>query len=341
MTNRITKKKPFYPVSKMLLKYLDAGNRTANLPFSYNDLLRFTSSISHTDKNGKETLWESVIYDPSEMAELNSKLVSTYAEMKFSGNKSLMEHLSVDRIDYCDFGNSKPFRIRIVNQFNDNHDYYYVKIADASRIYGLELEDILSPNRIHFIVDGNTLIEEHIAGIPGDTFVYSNSNVLPLNEVRIAKEFVKFNERCFVRLLGDMRAYNFVIVVTADFDNVQYRIRAIDFDQQSYEGSKNIYLPQFFKENRTYVDWCMQHLNPETIKQYQQEERSLMSKRYKKAKLKIQRLLEAMKDDELSTPEKINELKNDLKKHYNNSLFEACNTMGDIISVHLKINLLD
>ena len=40
-------------------------------------------------------------------------------------------------------GNSQPFRVRIVNQFNDNYDYFYVKRADASCVYGLELEHVL------------------------------------------------------------------------------------------------------------------------------------------------------------------------------------------------------
>ena len=65
--------------------------------------------------------------------------------------------------------------------------------------------------------------------------------------MRLAKEFVKFNERCFVRLLGDMRAYNYVIAVTPDFENEQYRVKAIDFDQQSYEGRRIMYLPQLFQ----------------------------------------------------------------------------------------------
>ena len=68
-------------------------------------------------------------------------------------------------------------------------------------------------------------------------------------KAQIAKEFVKFNERCMIRLLGDMRSYNYVIVPTHDFDHVVYKIRAIDFDQQCYEGKLNIYRPQFFKEN--------------------------------------------------------------------------------------------
>ena len=51
-----------------------------------------------------------------------------------------------------------------------------------------------------------------------------------------------------------MRSYNYVIVPTHDFDHVVYSIRAIDFDQQSYEGKFNVYRPQFFKENFKMVD---------------------------------------------------------------------------------------
>jgi len=62
-----------------------------------------------------------------------------------------------------------------------------------------------------------------------------------------------------------MRSYNFVVNITPDIEDFQYRIRAIDFDQQSYEGKKNLYLPQFFKENIAFVDLCMQHLNKDSI----------------------------------------------------------------------------
>ena len=49
------------------------------------------------------------------------------------------QHLTVDRIDLCSFANSQPFRVRIVNRLSDNFDYFYIKRADASRVYGLEL----------------------------------------------------------------------------------------------------------------------------------------------------------------------------------------------------------
>ena len=57
-----------------------------------------------------------------------------------------------------------------------------------------------------------------------------------------------------IRLLGDMRAYNYVVIPTHDFDQVIYKIRAIDFDQQCYEGKFKVYRPQFFKENYPMVE---------------------------------------------------------------------------------------
>ena len=108
--------------------------------------------------------------------------------------------------DFCTFGNSTPFRVRIVNAYNDNQDYFYVKRSDASRVYGLELEHLLSPNRLNFITHGGTLIEEHVAGIPGDVYISDwLGRRAELKPIRVAKELVKFNERCFVRLLGDER----------------------------------------------------------------------------------------------------------------------------------------
>jgi hypothetical protein len=336
-TNIISKKKLFFPISQPLRGYLSTYNRLVKIPFTYSELLRYFSTIQQKDKHGKDTLWKTVLFQPSEMEDIHHRLVKMYAMMKFDGNESLMEHLQVDRVDYCPFGNSKPFRIRIVNQYNDNHDYYYVKIADASRVYGLELEDLLSPNRINFMVDDDTLVEEHIVGIPGDMFTKQDYQWLELNEVRMAKEFVKFNERCFVRLLGDMRAYNFVIDVTADFDDVQYRFRAIDFDQQCYEGRKTIYMPQYFKENKYYVDIGLKHLNAETYEQYQQEERTLMAKRVKRARNRTARLLDAMCADTLSLPDKVDTLKKELAVHYSNPAFLKCNNMGQIVKQSLDI----
>lgn len=337
----ISKKKPFYPISKKLSKYLSDYDRQTPIPIRYDDLLRSKGKFPVLDKDGNDTLWESMMYDQSSYEEINESLTTIYIMLKSEGFTRAKSHLTVDRIDYCTFGNSKPFRIRIINKFNDNYDYFYVKKVDASRIYGLELEHILSPNRIHYLVDKNTLIEEHISGIPGDQFIEKDLNRSTLNKVRLAKEFIKFNERCFVKLLGDMRSYNYVIDVTPDFDAEQYRVRAIDFDQQCFEGKKNMYLSQFFKENFPIVQFCIETMNAVTTEQYQIEERSIMRKRYMLSEKKMKQLISCIKKDTISTPDKVELLKEELNKHHNTDSFSLCNNMGDILENQMNIMLYE
>ena len=335
----ISRKKPPYPITPALRQYLRAYDREALLPVSYADLKFFSGSFPLLDRAGKDTLWQTVFFEPQALRELSQGLTQVYALLKTAGDLSFTEHLVADRIDYCEFGDSRPFRVRIVNQFNDNYDYFYVKQADASRLYGLELEHLLSPNSMNFLVSGDTLVEEHIAGIPGDDFIRLRLNQPHINQVRIAKEFVKFNERCFVRLLGDMRAYNYVIDVTPDFEDEQYRVRAIDFDQQSYEGRRAMYLPQFFKDNAAVVELCARLLKPETLRQYQTEERALMARRARAERHRLRDLLEVMRQHELAPPEKVAQLKAELNRYHHTTAFDQCDSMGDIVRQNLWLML--
>jgi len=334
-----SRKKPMFPVNDQLKQYLKLHGREVKLPVSYNSLLNYKWSTPIKDKNGKDTLWEKTSYDSRDWDYIREGLVKIYAIIKTEGDFSFTSHLDVARVDYCTFGNSHPFRIRIVNKFNDNYDHYYIKIADASRIYGLELEHILSPNRITFYTCENTLVEEHIPGIPGDIFIQQMMNAPETNKIRLAKEFVKFNERCYVRLLGDMRSYNFVVDITPDIEDYQYRIRCIDFDQQSFEGRKNLYLPQFFKENNPFVEMCLTHLNKESIEQYQFEERTMITFRLASSRYRIKELLDIMAKDTISTPDKVAQLKKELGEYHKTQVFAKCKSMGDIVKIHLKYTL--
>ena len=337
--NKPSRKKPIYPVQDHLRSYLKKHGREVKLPVAYRDLSHFISSVPLLDKNGKNTLWETVVYDMRHWDFIREGLVKIYAILKTEGDLTFTKHLDVARIDFCSFANSNPFRIRIVNKYNDNYDHYYIKLADASRIYGLELEHLLSPNRITYLTYLNTLVEEHIPGIPGDAFLERYLHDESLNKIRLAKEFVKFNERCFVRLLGDMRAYNFVVDITPDIEDFQYRIRAIDFDQQSYEGRKNLYLPQFFKENLGFVEICMQHLNKDSIEQYQTEERTMMAFRVATSRFRLMELLNIMAKDKIDSPEKLRQLKTELSNYFHAPVFLKCRSMGQLVKRQLKQTL--
>lgn len=333
---RISRKKPIYPIGPGLRKYLRMYQREQRFPLSYKHLLDFQETAPVLDKYGEDTLWETPIYAPHVQHELYEALKIVYARLKASGNTRIVEHKIIDRIEFCAFGNTQPFRVRIINRLNDVYDYFYVKKADASRIYGLELEQIVSPNSVNYMVFEDTLIEEHIVGIPGDVFTDKYMNHPDYNKTRIAKEFVKFNERCIITLLGDMRAYNFVVQITPDFDDFQFRIRAIDFDQQFYEGNPKVYMPQFFKENYPYVALSIDHLNEKTVLQYQQEERSSIVQRVRSERHRIADLRDASKLQELSSIENIERLKRGYAKFYHNKSYYKCQTMTDIIELNVK-----
>ncbi len=337
--NKPSKKKVVVPVSPQLQNYLERYGRTTKLPLQYDDLLRYEASVPVLDLKGNDTFWETVYYQESDRIDIYPALTYIYALLKTDGDMEVLEHLKVARVDYCTFGNTKPFRIRIINELNDNYDHFYVKRSDANRVYGLELEELLSPNSVRYLHDGGTLIEEHIAGIPGDDFLKNYLDDSVLNQTRMAKEFVKFNERCFVRLLGDMRAYNYVVDITPDIEGFQYRIRAIDFDQQSYEGRKSFYLPQYFKENNPLIFLGIKHMSSETVKQYQLEERSLIAARIKAERSRFDNLFKVMASERLSTPAKVRQLADQLGYHHRTDRFKTCQTMGQIVLTNLDLLL--
>ena len=170
-------KKPTYPINHFLFDYLERFDRISKVAISYDDLLRFSGSINVYDKDEKDTLWARVFYSEYERNEIDLNLKKIYSLLHSDGNLDIIKFLNVDAIDYCTFGNSKPFRIKVRNVLNDNYVHFYIKKADASRIYGLELEHILSPDKINFLVYQDTLIEEHIPGIPGDIFVADHLHI--------------------------------------------------------------------------------------------------------------------------------------------------------------------
>ena len=329
-------KKPIYPVQPGLREYLERYNREVSLPLTYADLFYFTVSGPLLDKSGRDTLWQTVGYHSFEMPRIFEALKEIYALLKSGGDRSALEHLYADRVDYCSFGNTQPFRIRIVNSYNDNQDYFYIKRADASRIYGLELEHLLSPYRMHYLTCGATLVEEHVAGIPGDLFIKDWLHNPQVKIIRLAKELVKFNERSFVRLLGDMRACNFVMDMTPDVEEVQIRIRAMDFDQQSHNERKRFYLPQFFKDNRPLVLYCMKHLNQQTAMQYQREEQALIVRRMQAIHDRLSVLLDRMVGEDLAPERNVHHLRAELSDHYTDRRFDACNTMGELVRASLE-----
>jgi hypothetical protein len=160
-----------------------------------------------------------------------------------------------------------------------------------------------------------------------------------LEKAQISKEFVKFNERCLIGLLGDMRSYNYVIIPIHDFDQVIYKIRPIDFDQQSYEGNLKVYLPQYFKENNAMVNMVLEKLKRNSIEQYRKEVRSQIVKRVTSSKNRFSELIAIMKKEDIAPEANVIELKTALQKLTYDVNFKYCKTMGDIIETGINFVL--
>jgi len=139
-----------------------------------------------------------------------------------------------------------------------------------------------------------------------------------------------------IRLLGDMRSYNYVVIPIHDFDQVIYKIRAIDFDQQSYEGKFSVYRPQFFKENKPMMDVVKDKLKADSIIQYKIEERSTISRRLIISDDRMKQLISIMKEDTISSADKVENLKNEIFKFTNENSFIKSKSMGELMEQTLE-----
>ena len=327
--------KEVYPVSHQLQLYLQLFKRDIDLPIAYSDLFHYQYTNAIKDKNGKHTHWENVLYEPTILAAITSKLIATYQLL----HQLPSADYSITAIDFCEFANSMPFRISLVNNSDNTSNYFYIKAADASRIYGLELEHLLSPNQTNFLYHQNTLVETHIDGVPGDVFLLAVNQFSGNEQQLIAEEFIRFNERCFVRLLGDMRSYNFVVLQNKTAAST-FRIKAIDFDQQCYEGKLNLYLPQFYKENILLVELSIAMLDKNSIEKIRQDERKKLAALYLANKHRLGVLMNAMVQNEISENYKVVILRKELNTYHHVQHFAHCKSMGAIVQQQIKQLLL-
>ncbi len=329
--------KDAFPVNAAFASYLQHYGRDLEIPVLYSDLINYSHANPLKDKKGKWTHWENAVYEPGQWDFLKEALIKTYSILKHLVISPEADQYDIERIDFCEYGNSIPFRIKIIEKNKQGQfDFFYIKQADANRIYGLELEYLLTSNPINFLHHRNTLVEEHIEGIPGDVFLQQNQQMTVACKTAIAKAFVQFNESCFARLLGDMRSYNFVVNFSENNGDTQFHIRAIDFDQQCYEGRKNLYFPQFYKENIEYVELVLQMLTYDEIEQNQQIEFSAMAARIITYRRQLMELVNSMIKDDISENYKIQLLRSELNVHFNTNRFSRCKTMGAIVKQQLK-----
>ena len=108
--------------------------------------------------------------------------------------------------------------------------------------------------------------------------------------------------------------------------------RAIDFDQQSYEGRKSLYLPQFFKENFPMIKLIKDKLQEKSIEQYKKEERAVLAKRIISTGMRIQKLIRVMEKDTIAPESNLQQLKMELFEYTKDLNFKNAQSMGHVIT---------
>ena len=53
----------FFPVNDLFREYLHTFHRSLDLPVSYEDLLKYDDSFPLINKEGNDTLWQTLIYE--------------------------------------------------------------------------------------------------------------------------------------------------------------------------------------------------------------------------------------------------------------------------------------
>ena len=105
----ISKKKVPFPISSHLRSYLRKYDREMDLPVFYADLLRYNNSIPLYDKHGNDTLWETIFFSQADMDQIYASLKKVYAIINTDGDLSVMDHLTIDRVDLCMYGKYATF----------------------------------------------------------------------------------------------------------------------------------------------------------------------------------------------------------------------------------------
>lgn len=320
LNDRPMMQKELHPVSEGLREYLIQRQLERSVPLTYRDLHHYRYTDAIRDLQGKHTHWERVIYYEADYAVIEKQMRTCWHVLT---GTSMLELCS---IDYCEYANSMPFRINILLE-DQSETCFYIKSADASRVYGMELDRLLSDHSLTYLVAGQTLFETHIQGQPVDEWMVAAEGNREA-EKAAAEAFIRFSTYCLTRLLGDMRCYNFVYSGDG--------FRAIDFDQQSYEGRLHMYWPPFYKENLTLLNWVNQYLPEPEIQKIKAAELHRIAEQMRANEQPLLALLRQMASDELSENYRIIQLKNDLNEYHHTQLFSECSSMGELLSAHLN-----
>ena len=103
----------------------------------------------------------------------------------------------------------------------------------------------------------------------------------------------------------------------------------------SYEGNAKVYQPEHLPENASLADMTAEALPQESIEQYVKEERALLARRAAGERLRLNELLQCMKDDQISGEAHVDALKMELWGLTGDVNFKRAKNMGEVLDAAL------
>ena len=86
-------RKQFFPINNLFREYLQIFHRSLELPVSYEDLLKYDDAFPLINKEGNDTLWQTLIYEQQFGREVYEGLKRIYVLLRSGGDESILSNL--------------------------------------------------------------------------------------------------------------------------------------------------------------------------------------------------------------------------------------------------------
>jgi len=321
---------------QQILSYLGKHCRFTTLP-SY-DGLREGLEVDEAACEGVESQFVIPMKFSKSLKEKKLGEVKKIASHLWGGNEDVRRVFhKIDGVAFHDFyyGRTCPLRVKVFFS-NDFEKTFYAKILDEKRLFGIELENMLSPYKYEYSASGGGIYEDEVPGIE-----QSRINSDTKRDNAYLEELAKLDYRAFVMLLGDLNPnenpHNCLVTKEFSGDSYTYNVRPIDFDGlfEIKDFQRDLVLSGRREEAANSIGKDRYHI----LRSFEKES---MRKKYCQYYERINELLDIVGSSDTCNRE-VRRLGGLLDEYYRdqNADFKNSKNMGDLFGKHIRLQIVD
>jgi hypothetical protein len=214
-------------IENRVAEYLKKYSNFANLP-EYTELRDGLEPKERIEMNHSDNSVITQLEIPYSLLKEKTNLVRSIASKLWGGNEKIeriFSEMEIDSIEEISYADTKPLKVTV--EFSGRLErVFYAKPFDERRLFGLELENLLSPYKYTYSVGDGAIYEDEIHGIEAMEIDGETEN-----DKNYLEEVVGLDYRCYVMLLGDMHDQNYIVSKNKAGEDLRYIVRPIDFDK--------------------------------------------------------------------------------------------------------------